>query len=102
MRAQGDTWPVEIQVLRLGHDTAMVALPGEVFVELGMAIKEGSPFGTTLVVELAGTSDLAYVPTSKAFVEGAYEVINSRLAPGSGEQMVRAALKMLRQLRSEL
>ena len=102
MRAQGDTWPVEIQVLRLGHDTAMVALPGEVFVELGMAIKEGSPFDTTLVVELAGASDLAYVPTSKAFVEGAYEVINSRLAPGSGEQMVRAALRMLQQLKSEL
>ena len=102
MRAQGDTWPVEIQVLRLGHDTAIVALPGEVFVELGMAIKKASPFKTTLVVELAGSSELAYVPTSKAFVEGAYEVINSRLAPGGGELMVRAGVKMLQQLKSEL
>ena len=40
------------------------------------------PFGTTLVVELAGPTGLAYVPTRKAFVEGGYEVINSRLAPG--------------------
>jgi hypothetical protein len=76
---------------------AIVTLPGEVFVELGLAIKSRSPFETTMVVELA--NDVPnYIPTLKAFGEGSYEVVNSRLAPGSGEQLVAAAVRMLREL----
>ena len=47
------TLPLEVQVIRLGRETAIVTLPGEVFVELGLAIKSASPFETTLVIELA-------------------------------------------------
>lgn len=56
------TLPLEVQVVRIGEDTAMVGLPGEVFVELGLAIKEASPFETTLVIELTNRH-IAYVPT---------------------------------------
>ena len=75
----------------------LVTLPGEVFVELGLAIKKASPFETTLVIELANDGP-GYIPTSKAFAEGSYETVNSRVAPGGGEQMVELATRLLNEL----
>ena len=95
------TLPVEIQVFRIGEDTAIVGMPGEVFVELGLAIKEASPFETTLVIELTNRH-IAYVPTKKAFSQGSYEIINSRLAPGGGEMMVESAIRLLNEVNSEI
>ena len=45
--------PLEVQAFRLNHETAIVTLPSEIFVEIGLAIKAASPFKTTLVIELA-------------------------------------------------
>jgi len=94
----GDTIGLEVQVFRLGGEAAVVALPGEVFVELGLAIKKASPFPTTLVIELCQDAP-GYIPTSKAFAEGSYETVNSRIAPGGGEKMVEAAARLLAELR---
>lgn len=88
------TLPLEIQALSLGEDVAIIGLPGEVFVELGLAIKAASPFETTIILELTNRH-IAYVPTEEAFDQGDYETINSRLAPGGGELMVEAAVRML-------
>jgi hypothetical protein len=93
----GDTIPLEIQAFRLSDNVAIVTLPGEVFVEFGMAIKHASPFETTLVIELANDAP-GYIPTQKAFAEGSYETVNSRVQPGSGEAMVEAAIGLLRTL----
>jgi hypothetical protein len=92
----GEPWmlPVEIHIFRLDERTAIVTLPGEVFVELGLDLKKRSPFSNTMVIELAN-ADIAYVPTRDAFMEGDYEALNSRLIPGSGEKMVETALQML-------
>ncbi len=96
-RFPGDKVPLEVQVFRLGRDLAIVTLPGEVFVEFGLAIKQASPFKTTLVVELA--HDVPnYIPTRKAFAEGSYETVNSRIQPGGGEMMVEAAIEALKEL----
>ena len=84
-----------VQVFTLGNDTAIVGLPGEIFSELGFAIKNQSPFRNTIVVELANDS-IGYVPTRKAFAEGSYEVVNSRVAPGGGEMLVQAAVRLLK------
>lgn len=91
----------EVQVFRLGPELAVVALPGEVFVEHGLAIKKASPFATTLIVELMNDNP-AYIPTLKGFSEGSYEIINSRLAPGSGEKLVEAAVGLLKELDAEV
>ena len=93
----GDTVPLEIQAFRLSKDVAIVTLPGEVFVEFGMAIKHASPFKTTLVIELTNDAP-GYIPTQKAFAEGSYETVNSRVQTGSGEKMVDAAIGLLREL----
>ena len=43
-------------LMRERDQVAWVALPGEVFVQLGLAIKDASPFPATIVVELANGS----------------------------------------------
>jgi len=93
----GDTIGLEVQVFRLSSDVAVVGLPGEVFVDLGLAIKQASPFATTLVIELCQDAP-GYIPTKKAFAEGSYETVNSRIAPGGGEKMVNAAVRLLKEL----
>jgi neutral ceramidase len=95
---EGPTLGVDVQVLQLSEDTAIVLLPGEVFVELGLAIKERSPYSRTLVIELANDSIL-YVPTQKACVEGSYETVCSYVAPGAGELLVEAAVTELQTIR---
>ena len=92
----GDTLPVDMTVFALGTDVAIVALPGEAFVELGLAIKQGSPFRTTLVIELSNCVETIYVPTRAAYAGGSYEVTNSTTMPGSGEMIVQAALELLK------
>ena len=87
----------EVQVIALGKSVAWVGLPGEIFVEHGRAIKLASPFPVTIVAELAN-ANLGYVPDRKAYAEGAYEVISSRLAVGGGELMVAAAVEQLNAL----
>ena len=99
-RHKGDTIPLEVQIFRLSDEVAIVTLPGEVFVEIGLAIKQASPFKTTMVIELANSTP-AYIPTRKAFAEGSYETVNSRIQPGGGEAMVEAAIKLLKELKAE-
>ena len=93
----GDTIPLEVQVIRLDADVAVVGLPGEVFVDIGLAIKERSPFATTLVIELCQDAP-GYIPTKKAFDEGSYETVNSRIAPGGGEMILEKAVSLLKAL----
>ncbi len=94
---RGSTIPIEVQVFRLSDEVVVVGLPGEVFVEHGLAIKKASPFPVTLVIELC-QDDVAYVPTRKAFTEGSYETVNSRVAPGGGEVMTDLAIRLLKKL----
>ncbi len=91
----GDAVPLEIQAFRLGSDTAIVTLPHEVFVEIGMQIRRESPFPNTIIVTLANEVD-CYVPTKKAFVEGSYEVTNSPYEPGIGEALADEAVRLLK------
>ena len=92
----GASLPVDVMTMTLGDDVAIVFLPGEVFVELGLAIRNGSPYPTTLVVELSNCIETLYIPTRAAYAGGGYEVTNSAVEPGSGEMLVEAALKLLR------
>jgi hypothetical protein len=93
----GETLPVEVHVVTIGQDAALVFLPGEVFVELGLAIKQASPYPTTMVVELSQCVETVYIPTRAAYAGGSYEVTNSNLQPGDGEMLVEAALGLLRE-----
>jgi neutral ceramidase len=95
---RGANWPMEVQVFRIDSENAIVCLPAEIFVELGLAIKKASPFKNTVVISICNDRP-SYIPTKKAFIEGSYEVTNSRVKPGAGELLVETAIKLLRELR---
>jgi neutral ceramidase len=91
---EGKHLDAEVQVFRIGEEVAITTLPGEIFVDLGLAIKAASPYRHTLVIELANGYP-GYIPTRKAFEEGSYETVNSLIEPGGGEQIADAAKKLL-------
>ena len=93
----GSELPVDVQAITIGDELAIVFLPGEVFVDLGLAIKHGSRFRHTLVIELSNAVETAYVPTHAATAVGSYEVTNSTVKPGAGEMLVSAALQLLKE-----
>lgn len=88
----------EVQVIALGDDIAWVGFPGEMFVELGLALKHASPFQYTMIHSIANGS-IGYVPNLKAYPQGAYEATASRCAPGSGERLVEVATRLLVELK---
>ncbi|MES2793355.1 MAG: hypothetical protein V4719_27335 [Planctomycetota bacterium] len=97
----GRQWfKAEVQVIALGPDLAWVGLPGEMFVEFGLALKNASPYRYTMIHELANRS-IGYVPNLRAYPEGAYEGLATRCAPGSGEQLVDAATRLLLELKHQ-
>jgi hypothetical protein len=93
----GKPYRVEVQAIALGKDAAWVSLPGEVFVELGLAIKKRSPFPRTFVVELAN-ENIGYIPDRRSYAEGNYEPESARCAAGSGEKLAEVASRLLAEL----
>jgi hypothetical protein len=84
----------EMQGLTVG-DAALVMLPGEMFAEIGLEIKERSPFGRTSVIGYANDYGVSYVPTAQAYEEGGYEPDWAKVAPGADRVVVEEAVAML-------
>jgi neutral ceramidase len=92
---------VEVQAIAIGP-AVFVSAPGEMFVELGLEIRKGSPFRFTAPVSLANGC-VGYVPTMEALGEkgGGYEQRLSsytNLVPDAGPRMVREALRLVHSL----
>ncbi|UCH35708.1 MAG: hypothetical protein JSV65_04985 [Armatimonadota bacterium] len=98
--SESPTVAAEVQAVRIG-DAALVGLPGEPFVELGLRLKKSSPFAHTYIAGLANGCE-GYIPTRGAFDEGGYEVRtarSSKLHPDAGDMMVEAGGDLLAGLR---
>ena len=82
-------------------ELAICALPGEVFVEFGLQIRDASPFPHTLVAAYCDNT-LQYIPTREAFPGGQYEVDGGwrYTTPAGGEQLAAGAIDLLRELRA--
>jgi hypothetical protein len=91
-----ETW---LQALLIG-DVAIVGVPGELFTQLGLDIKNRSPFRYTCVAELANDW-IGYLPNLEGHKLGGYQVwtgYHSFAEPGAGERLVDAAVDMLKEL----
>ncbi len=85
----------EISALRLGP-TALVGMPGEIFVELARLVQHDSPFDPTRLIGLTN-GGLGYIPTAEAYEQGGYEsgYRSARFAPGTGELWAKTAISLL-------
>lgn len=88
----------EVQVIAFSDDVAVVALPGEIFVELGLALKKASPFKHTFIAELSNGS-IGYIPNKEAYPQGNYEIVSARAEAGCGEKLIETALKLLSEVK---
>jgi hypothetical protein len=87
---------VEMIAIRLGR-TAILSLPGEVFVKIALAIRRHSSFPRTLFLGLANDY-IGYVPDEEANATVGYEVVASRVTIGAARVMEQEAAGMLEQL----
>lgn len=88
----------ELQVLRLG-DTWILGLPGEVLVEVGLAIRKRSGIENLFIVTLANDV-VGYVCPGQAYDQGGYEPESGTyLAKGAGEIMIEQALALIDEVR---
>jgi hypothetical protein len=90
------TASMNITVGRLG-EIAFVGWGGEVFNEIGQAVKRGSPFSHTFILTHCNGA-AGYLPTSDSYPEGGYEVQSSKFGPGAAEALSDETLKLLREL----
>jgi len=71
MAEEPSEWTVPIHSMRIGS-LGIAGLPGEVFTEIGLDIKQRSPLAQTMSIGLANDS-VGYVATDQALDEGSYE-----------------------------
>jgi neutral ceramidase len=82
--------------MRIGEG-AIAGTPGETFAQLGLDVKQRSPYAVTAAAELCNDTT-GYIPTLEAFGQGGYETFRSRWArvvPGSGEKLADELVEML-------
>lgn len=94
----GDKIPLEVQAFKLNEETVVVALPGQFFVELGLKLKENSPFKNTLILTLANSHEDC-IPIRKSYTEGGYEVVYSLVESGGGEMIIETSLSLLHEMK---
>lgn len=91
---------VSLAALGLG-EVGLVTLPGEPFAELGIRIRERSPFPTTFVCGYSNGS-VGYLPTPTAYEEGGYEVDSAHQYYGYPDCVASSTAKTLTQTALEL
>lgn len=93
---------VLVQATRVG-DAVLLALPGEVFAEIGLAIKRRAGIEYLFIAAYANHGEVGYIPTAAAFAEGGYEVDSApayygifTLSPDCEKILVEAGLRGVR------
>lgn len=96
----GQTAQVPVQALRIG-EVGLVAFPAEIFVRIGLEVKEWSQAPHTFVIELANDRVSTYIPYPDQAERGAYgekPILSRWLHADAGRYMADAAIQMLHQL----
>jgi len=91
-----ETW---LQAMLIG-DVAIVGVPAEYFTQLGLDIKNRSPFRYTYIAELSNDF-IGYLPDLTSHKMGGYQVwtgYHSYAEPGTGERIVDEVVAMLKEL----
>lgn len=83
--------PMELQAIQIG-DAVFIGVPAEVFVEVGLRLKNSADLRTFV----AGITNgyIGYLPSRKAFEAGGYEVVSSRCGPDVEDRLVESVLRL--------
>lgn len=90
------TRSLQQQAVRIG-DAAFVSFPGEMFSDIGLAIKGRSPLDKTYVLGVA-CGPGGYLPSAKEFAEGDYEVDGSAYSPETEAVCIESSVELLRRV----
>ncbi len=97
-----DTVKLKLQAIRIG-ELGIVAIPAEVFTEIGLEIKRRSPLKPTFTIALANGWN-GYLPTPQQHELAGYETWRARssyLEVGASPQIVETVLKLLNEVAAE-
>ena len=97
-----ETVKVKLQAIRIG-ELGIVAIPAEVFTEIGLEIKRLSPLKPTFIISLANGWN-GYLPTPQQHELAGYETWRARssyLEVGASPKVVETVLKLLNEVASE-
>jgi hypothetical protein len=87
--------PIEIQGLRI-DDALFVAVPAEVFVEIGLRVKQMSRRRTYIVGITNGY--IGYLPNRASYPADGYEVVSARVNENSEDELVRGIIDLEKEL----
>lgn len=96
-----DEVQIPLQTLRIG-DLGIAAIPFEVFAEIGLEIKDRSPFKQSFTIELANGS-YGYLPTPEQHELGGYETWlgTNRVEFEASRKIVQTLLPMFEQMKEK-
>lgn len=94
---------VGLLTVAFNRELALVAIPGEPFIQHQLDLTTRSPIANTFILGLAyhgkGTPFVVYIPTAQAVKEGGYGAAEcSFLAPDAGERMLNTAVADLQEM----
>ncbi|MFX0100161.1 MAG: neutral/alkaline non-lysosomal ceramidase N-terminal domain-containing protein [Candidatus Hodarchaeota archaeon] len=82
-----------VQVISVGN-IAFTAIPGELFSQIGLSIKEKSPFDHTMVIGYANDY-IGYIATRENYLAGGYETMMMSLSEDEGEIINNGIIELL-------
>lgn len=88
--------PMTLTVARIDN-VAFAGLGGEVFHEIGRAIKKASPFPHTFIITHCN-GRAGYLVVKEAYPEGGYEVKTTHFAPEAADIVIKEVALLLKQL----
>lgn len=95
---QQTTVPVNITAAHIGNDVEFLGFNVEMLTEIGLAIKQGSPFKHTFIITHCNGSS-GYLAPAELYKEGGYEISATRFGVGSDDIVIKKALRMLYDLK---
>ena len=87
--------PIELQGVRIG-EAVFVAVPAEVFVEIGLMVKRQVRHKIFIVGIANGY--IGYLPTREAYEAGGYEVVSSKCRPDAADVLIEKVFELSKQL----
>ena len=99
----GNTYDIEVHTIRIG-EWAMVGLPGEIYTDIGRAIKKASPYELTSVISLANGTH-GYITPDHYLDTNCYpsrvSKYNAYSGKGTADILINNSLAQLKEMKGE-